>query len=213
MKNVKSIMCFGDSNTYGQRTDGLGRYSRSERWTGILQSHLKDAYYIIEEGLNGRTVNFEDDIELDKCGRKHIFTCLNTHAPLDLIIVMLGTNDLKARFSVNVSDIAVGMDGLVKDILNFTQRGDVKKTKVLLISPILVRKQTFLGDILKNAHEKSKDFKEKYAEIALNNGIYFLSMDDYAVASEEDGLHLDVDNHKIVAKIVEKKIREIFEGE
>ena len=95
---MRSILCFGDSNTYGESPEGLGRYPRDERWPGILQTALGAEYLVIEEGLNGRTTVWEDEVEGDKSGKKHLPVCLASHAPLDLVILMLGANDLKRRF-------------------------------------------------------------------------------------------------------------------
>lgn len=109
----KNILCFGDSNTYGYSPEGTGRYPRQERWTGILAQRLGPAYRILEEGLCGRTTVWEDPIEGDKCGIRHLPSCIASHTPLDLVIIMLGTNDFKQRFHVTASDIALSMERLV----------------------------------------------------------------------------------------------------
>ncbi len=102
------VLCYGDSNTWGADPAGGGRFSRDERWPGVLQKSLGDEYHIIEEGLGGRTTVWEDPIEGHKNGKEYLIPCLATHAPLDLVIIMLGTNDLKKRFSVSAQDVAFG---------------------------------------------------------------------------------------------------------
>ena len=97
---MKTILCYGDSNTWGYNPATTERSSRDERWTGILRRELDDGYLVIEEGLNGRTTVWDDPIEGYKNGKEYLIPCLETHKPLDLVIIMLGTNDLKVRFSV-----------------------------------------------------------------------------------------------------------------
>ena len=109
-------MCFGDSNTWGYSPTTGQRYPANVRWTGVLQAELGSDYHVIEEGLNGRTTVWEDPIEGDKVGKRHLPVLLQSHAPLDLVVVMLGTNDLKMRFSAHASDIAAGA-GLLVDII------------------------------------------------------------------------------------------------
>lgn len=102
-----NILCFGDSNTNGSNPVG-GRWGRWERWTGVLQKLLGDDYYVIEEGCGGRTTVMEDWLEPDKNGRAQLPVALRTHRPLDLVVIMLGTNDMKKRFSLLPVDIAYG---------------------------------------------------------------------------------------------------------
>ena len=104
---MPNILCFGDSNTFGTNPCG-GRWSRDVRWPGALQQRLGPAYYIIEEGLGGRTTVIEDTLEPDKNGRRHLPVALRSHRPLDLVILMLGTNDMKHRFSLLPADLARG---------------------------------------------------------------------------------------------------------
>jgi lysophospholipase L1-like esterase len=102
---MKTILCYGDSNTWGavplQSLELIERFGRSERWTGVLQRELGQAYEVIAEGCNGRTTVWEDPIEGYKNGKEYLIPCLDSHQPLDLVIIMLGTNDLKARFSIH----------------------------------------------------------------------------------------------------------------
>ena len=105
---VKKILCYGDSNTWGYNPHTELRYPRAVRWTGVLQRGLGPAYHVIEEGLNGRTTVWDDPIEGYKSGKEYLVPCLETHKPMDLVVIMLGTNDLKHRFSLTAFDIATG---------------------------------------------------------------------------------------------------------
>ena len=89
----KSVLCFGDSNTWGYIPLTAGRLPRAERWTGILQKSLGESYYVIEEGLNGRSTVFYEPFREGRNARTTILTILESHAPLDLLIIMFGAND------------------------------------------------------------------------------------------------------------------------
>jgi lysophospholipase L1-like esterase len=111
---VKTIMCYGDSNTWGciplTGLEPPRRYAPAQRWPGVLRRELGDGYWIVEEGLNGRTTVWDDPLEPFRSGKELLVPCLMTHQPIDLMIVMLGTNDLKGRFGVGARDIAAGLD-------------------------------------------------------------------------------------------------------
>jgi lysophospholipase L1-like esterase len=137
---MKSIVCFGDSNTWGYIPATGKRYPKEIRWTNILQQELGNEYEIIEEGLNGRTTVWDDPIDADydanRNGKAYLGACIKSHFPLDLIIIMLGTNDLKVRYSVTAEDIAKSAGRLAK-MVNESDCGiDGKPPKVLLVSPV-----------------------------------------------------------------------------
>ena len=111
----RTILCFGDSNTHGtramRRPDDRRRFSKEDRWTGIMASCLGDDWTVVEEGLPGRTTVFDDPIEgQHKNGLRMLRGLLESHREIDLVIIMLGTNDLKFRFSVSATDIALGAE-------------------------------------------------------------------------------------------------------
>lgn len=207
---MKNILCFGDSNTYGESPEGKGRYPRNVRWTGILQKSLGDEYYVIEAGLNGRTTVWDDPVEGDKNGLRQLPCCIASNTPLDLLIIMLGINDLKARFHVTPQDIALSLERLVqtaKVIPNYTSE---RPFKILLISPPWIREKTFLGEVFGNRREDTKRFGKLLEEVAVRNQIEFLDLSPAVQASSVDGLHMDAENHKIAAEIIKKKIVNIL---
>ena len=113
---MKEILCFGDSNTHGYMP-GLGtRYPIDQRWSGLLGKLLGDGYHVVEEGMDGRTTAFEDDLQPWRSALGYIGPCVKTHAPLDLIIIMLGTNDSKTRYGVSAEEIGFGMQELIQRI-------------------------------------------------------------------------------------------------
>ena len=110
---MKNVMIFGDSNTWGwdpsnDLVAAIKRWPDEVRWAGVLQAELGDDYKVIPEGLNGRTTVWDDPIEEYRCGKQQIIPLLDSHAPLDLVIIMIGTNDLKCRYTVTAQDIANG---------------------------------------------------------------------------------------------------------
>jgi lysophospholipase L1-like esterase len=112
---MKTILCYGDSNTWGFNPVTQDRYPMTERWTGVLAQALGAGYHVIEEGLNGRTTLWDDPIEEWRNGKTYLLPCLWSHKPIDLVTLMLGTNDLKERFSVSAYDIAASA-GVIVDL-------------------------------------------------------------------------------------------------
>ena len=109
MKKIKRILCFGDSNTWGYNGIDESRFDENTRWTRLLQQHLGEDYEIIEEGLPGRTASIDDPIQEGMNAYDYIHPCLKSHSPLDLVIIMLGTNDAKERFNLTSFNIAQGI--------------------------------------------------------------------------------------------------------
>lgn len=155
---MKTIVCYGDSNTYGYNPENGFRYEYEERWTTILQKELKDSAIVIPEGLNGRTTSFEDELRPGRNGATYLDPCLHSHGPIDLVVLMLGTNDLKIRFQATPTDIGKGIDRLIKMIKSITpqKRQDGRSAKILLMAP------PHLGDDLTEIQvEKRWDLKEE----------------------------------------------------
>ncbi len=203
-------MCFGDSNTYGENPNGLARFPYNVRWTGRLQSLLGSEYHIIEEGLNGRTISMDDNVGVNKNGKKHIEILLTTHTPLDLVVIMLGTNDLKVRFSLTARDIAYAMNDLIQKVLGFTQRETGKAPKVLVVAPSFVREETVAGESFGNQRKKSEDLTKWYEEIAKQNNVEFMTLLGEVEPSLQDGIHLTAESHEKVAELMLKKIKSII---
>jgi lysophospholipase L1-like esterase len=134
---VKTILCYGDSNTWGYNPATGERFSRDERWPGVLRQELGEGYEIIEEGLCGRTTVWDDPIEGYKSGKEYLIPCLETHKPIDLVVIMLGTNDLKRRFSLSALDIANGAGVLVDIVLKSSAGPDEGAPKVLVLTSIM----------------------------------------------------------------------------
>lgn len=210
----KRIMCFGDSNTWGAVPAEAARYPDDVRWTGVLQNELGDGYTVIEEGYNGRVSVFDDAVEGRLGGIKYFGPCCDTHSPLDLIIIMLGTNDLKVRFGLTPGTIAFGFHRYM-DALKITPMAG-NPPKVLLTSPILVdpsyKDDAQFHDMLgEYAVERSMQLAAAYKEVADANGWEFLNAAEYGKASVKDGVHMDAASHEKLGKAFAQKVKEILE--
>lgn len=212
---TKNILCFGDSNTWGYDPVRKKRFPQEKRWTGILQKLLGSSCYVIEEGLNGRTTVWDDPVEGgmgDKNGMKVLPTLLSTHTPLDLILVMLGTNDLKKRFSVSAYEAALGVERLILIVRrhNYAPEGSVPE--ILIASPprISFLCEDFKNHFLASAPEESKRFHEHLHETADANACHYINMGDYIEPSDRDGIHIPEKSQKIVAEKFFQKISGII---
>ena len=111
---MKTILCYGDSNTWGYVPGSGKRYVENQRWTGVMQNLLGDSFRVIEEGLNARTTVLDDPTRAFRNGKEYLIPCLDSHAPIDVIILMLGTNDLKHRFGLSAFDIGANIATLIE---------------------------------------------------------------------------------------------------
>jgi lysophospholipase L1-like esterase len=204
------VLCFGDSNTWGADPATSERFSRDERWPGVLQQALGTEYHVIEEGLGGRTTVWEDPIEGHKCGKEYLIPCLATHQPLDLVIIMLGTNDLKKRFSAAAGDIAAGA-GILVDIINKSGSGrNLKAPKVLLLVPPPLGKLTDLKEMFEGGQEKSLKFSKHFKAVAEMYVCELFDSSTVIKSSDIDGIHLEKNAHQKLGKAVAKQVKRIL---
>lgn len=203
---MKQILCFGDSNTYGLIPKTTKRYDWGERWTSILQERVgKYGYRIVEEGLCGRTTVFEDRTRVGRRGDKILPVLLESHGPLDTIVLMLGTNDCKTYYNASPEQIGEGLQVLLKQIAEFAP-----ESKVLIISPIFLGEQVwkteFDPEFSKHSVTVSQKLGDVYEKIAEQWGHSFLRAADYAVCSEVDQEHLNQEGHRKLADAVFEKL-------
>lgn len=204
--NAKTILCYGDSNTHGQIPATYSRYAANARWTGILQEFLSDAYDIVEEGLGGRTVNLSESGRPGRNGYEYFVPCLSSHQPLDQVIVMLGTNDLKTQFDRPVGAIVDGLKLYVESAKKYT-------ANVLLVSPIILNPQasqwSFFGEdcFTKDADSKSAQFAVELEKLATAMDCQFVAADNIAKPGI-DGIHMDEMGHRALAVQLATKIKD-----
>lgn len=207
---MKTVLCYGDSNTYGYNPSNGLRYPEDVRWTGRLQLLLGEDYRIIEEGCNGRTTVFDDPLEGWKNGMGYLRPCLNSHKPVDIVILMLGSNDLKETFHASAEQIADGAAALVKVIQSFTREKQEYEPQIILVSPPQIgagiRYSPFYGSFLENAIVRSGEFPQWYRKAAEEHGCIFFDAARYIRASEEDSLHLAPKAHARLAEELYKVV-------
>ena len=204
-----TVLCYGDSNTWGQKPEKKGgRFSANIRWPGALQDILGDNYYVIEEGLNSRTTNLEYGKKPGRNGKTYLVPCLGSHNPLDIVAIMLGTNDLKVTFNRSAADIAEALRGLVQTV-HENHKGEAPK--IILISPILVDDTAELFSMFYTEnynHEavvKSQNFAREIQKVADEEGCLFVDAAKVAKPGV-DGIHFDAESHPALATLVAKAI-------
>ncbi len=207
----RRILCFGDSLTWGYNPDTGERYDDDTRWTGILQNLLNDKATIIEEGQNGRTIATDDPAEGEKNGLKYIEPCMESQKPFDVIVIMLGSNDLKCKFNYAAMDIAGEMEIMIKKVKSYIHFNMNDSAEILLISPPLIGKNirnSWLGDSFgyERACEVSSDLGSWYEKIAANYGCSYIKAADYITPSDTDSCHLTIDGNAELARVIYNKL-------
>ncbi|MCR4329038.1 MAG: SGNH/GDSL hydrolase family protein [Candidatus Roizmanbacteria bacterium] len=209
---ARKVLCFGDSNTWGFIPGKGTRYSKEVRWTGILQESLGDGFEIVEEGLNSRTTNIDDQKHVGKNGASYLAPCLETHFPIDYIVLFLGTNDLKERFHRSPQDIADGIQNLLDLTKNTSHEENQTLPKVILVCPPIVDESVEgVIDKYKGAEAKSRLLPKLYEELAQKNNCLYINLQEHLKPSKVDGYHFDRDSHKTLANLVERKLREFMD--
>lgn len=209
------ILCYGDSNTWGYISGSdHKRYGNKERWTKILSELLGEKFEVIEEGLNSRTLISNDTRpgKEGKNGYEYLIPCLDTHDPINLVILMLGTNELKNIYNKTAIEIGDMLEEyFVKTILNRKSQIENNYPKLLLLTPPVVNEDTeyckqkskYVG-----AMQKSKELNLIYKNIAEKYNCYFLGNEE--LTTGVDGAHLTKESHKKLAEMLNAIIREIY---
>ena len=212
----KHIVCLGDSNTHGSCADprdsasGTNRYDENERWTCRMQKNLGDDYLVLEEGLSGRTTCFDDPIHEGLSALNYIYPCLKSHEDVDLLVIMLGTNDTKDRFGVNATCIGLGMARLVKK----AQAAEVwggKKPNILVICPPPIGEKMLQSPIASvmgtTCVEKSRQLAAEYEKQCQLLGVHFLDAGKLGCEfNTVDYMHLTAKGHATLADALGKLI-------
>ncbi len=194
---MKTVLCYGDSNTWGADPSGqVARLGEGIRWPSVLRAALGPDYWVIEEGLSGRTTVFDDPIEgRHKNGLTYLVPCLESHRPLDVVVLMLGTNDLKYRLGLGPDDIARGAEVLVQTIKQSGCGPDGRTPTILLIAPPPISTLKHLSEMFAGAAAKSQELGRFYAEVAQRQNVAFLNAGDVIVSSPLDGIHFEASEH------------------
>ncbi len=200
------VLCYGDSNTWGYVPSTGRRHPVGVRWTSLLQKKLGNNYEVIEEGLNGRTTVLDDPQNAGKNGKAYLIPCLLSTDPIDLVILMLGTNDLKERFHRSPEQISNGVEALLKTIKDVEYYEGAVPKIILMAPPIVDESVKSTAEKYLGAEAKSKQLGKLYRKLAKKYGLPFINLAEYVSPSKKDGYHLDADSHKIVSELVHQAI-------
>lgn len=207
---MNQILCFGDSNTYGLIPGTQERFERGIRWTSLIEKDLyRKGYRVVEEGLCGRTSVFDDKYREGRNGSKLLPVLLETHSPIDIVVLMLGTNDCKYEYETTPQKIGDGIETLIDQIQTYDPN-----ISILLISPIAlgdkVWEEGYDTEFNEQSVKVSKELPKVYERIARRRGIDFLAASGYAKPSVIDREHLDVDGHRRLATAISDKLEKII---
>ena len=210
---TRTIVCFGDSNTHGADPSGSGRMGRDVRWPRVMARELGDGFEVIEEGLNGRTTCWDTPLAPGRNGLTYLVPCLLSHAPVDLVIIMLGTNDLKRIYGLGAPEIAGGMARLVDDAHQSLAGPEGGSPAVLVVSPVPLGEITDHSELwgLGQARETSRQLARWYAIAAEDHGAGFFDAGSVAQVSPEDGVHLDAQACASLGTALAREVRGVFE--
>ena len=200
---VREVLAFGDSLTWGV-DPGTGRHPFADRWTSILESMDGDMR-VIAEGLPGRTTCFDDhDGPANRNGARILPVLLASHSPLDTVIIMLGTNDLKPHLCGKAEGAAKGIERLVEIVVTFPYGHGRPPPNLLLVSPPHFRKPATPDGVLSGGRSiaESRKLAGLYAAIAARWGCGFFDAATVAEASLKDGIHLDAQNTRAVGAAI-----------
>lgn len=206
---MRQLLCFGDSNTWGLDGDSGTRLPWGVRWTSLLQEQLGQQYHVIEEGLCGRTTIFDDPLRDGRRGTELLPVLLETHATVDGVVLMLGTNDCKTAFGASAEVIGKGIERLLRQI-----RYAAPQAEILLISPIYLGDRVWRSEcdpeFSKKSIAVSHQLEAVYETIAKRWNIGFLRAADYAVCSDTDQEHMNAAGHAAFAQAVSQEVQHLF---
>ena len=208
-----TVLCYGDSNTWGREPLKDTRFPLDVRWPGVLRQQLGSGFWVIEEGLNGRTTVWDDPVSEGRSGKVYLVPCLTSHKPIDLVILMLGSNDLKPKFSLSAYEIARGMATLVEIIQKSEAGPGGAFPQVLLIAPphvIPIEDESEWRDQFEGAAEKSHQLAHYYEQVARKYRVHFLDAAQVMESSRRDGIHFEAEGHAKLGVAVATAVKSIF---
>jgi lysophospholipase L1-like esterase len=214
---MKTILCYGDSNTWGIDYTTGGRVPFADRWPNVLQQKLGSEYHVIEEGLNGRTTACDDPFDEypeAKNGKKSLIPCLRSHYPLDMLIILLGTNDLKVQFFTTVDQIAGNIGELVLMARKELKIRQNRIPEILIVAPVL------LGDTIetspfraafggRKALAPSAALSDKLRQKAESLSCHFIDAGKIVHPNTVDAVHLSKEGHHTLGQILAEQIQTI----
>ncbi len=201
--SVKTIVCYGDSNTWSTNAGPYTRWPRSVRWTGVLQKLLGEEYEVVSEGLSGRTFVAPEPGKPQRTGITHLQAILETHDPIDLVIIMLGTNDVKITFNLSAEGIAGHLEETIELIRD--DKVDLLQDPAILVvcpPPVIHPVGSELDPRMVNGPELFKKLPALFKKVAEKHGCGFINAGEHLSNGTVDGYHLDAEGNKKLAKVL-----------
>ena len=214
---TRTILCFGDSNTHGTipmpHIDASGRFPHAARWPSVMARALGPEFEVISEGHPGRTTAHDDPVEGKNRNASRILSALlDSHLPLDLVIIMLGTNDLKYRFHLNANDVAFGVANLI-DTVRASAAGPAGAAPgIIVIAPPPIREVGDLGDIFQGGAATSHGLGPAFAKMAARYKVTLVQAGDIIAVSPVDGVHYEAEAQVTLGRAMADHVRAEFGG-
>lgn len=205
------ILCFGDSLTYGFDPATGGRFGPGDRWPDVMAAVLGPEYTVITEALPGRTTAFDSPYAPARSGKDLLAPLLESHAPVDLVILMVGTNDLQGPLELSARHSASGLWTLIDIVMRSNAAAQASKPKCLVVAPPPIHEaKGFMGVFFAGRDDESQQLPIHFATIAEAAGAGFLAAGDVVRVSAVDGVHLDAASQRELGKAVAAKVRELL---
>ena len=206
------VLCYGDSNTHGANPAGGERFASDVRWPGVLAALLAGEARVVEEGLDGRTTIWDDPFTDGRNGRTYLLPCLRSHQPVDVVVIMLGTNDLKPIFRLTPPDIASGAQSLVDLALLSGTGPDGGRPGVLLVAPPALSEATVQSEVWGFADRQAmaRQLSRLYRAVAESRDVVFLDAASLVSGDPADGVHLSAPSHRLLAEAVAPVVRQLL---
>jgi lysophospholipase L1-like esterase len=207
---MKTVLCYGDSLTWGYDPEGPGRHAHADRWPSVLQAALGPDVTVIAEGLNGRTTAFDDHLgPADRNGARLLPTILTTHSPLDLVILFLGANDMKPWVAGRAIASKQGIQRLI-DIIRghaYPMAEDAPDILIVAPPPLCETGEPEFAAMFEGGVEQSRMLASFLSDLADQTACGFFDAGSVAETSPLDGVHLDAGNTRAIGRGMEPIVR------
>ncbi|MEJ2911834.1 GDSL-type esterase/lipase family protein [Pseudoalteromonas sp. C12FD-1] len=203
---TKKILCFGDSNTWGLNPETGKRYDESARWTMLLNQQLGSEYKVIEAGQPNRTLVNNPPFTGELNGIRYLKPYLEQHV-LSIIVIALGTNDLKKRFNLAPADIATSVTQLISSIEQFYSPADLPQ--IIIIGPLFINPQPGLSRIYLNYEQKLLPLNALFERIAQEYGLNYVDISKLKAPLGSDGIHLNSQGHKQLSELISQVVLQL----
>lgn len=207
---MKTVLCYGDSLTWGYDPESLGRHRLEDRWSSVLAASLGESVHVVADGLNGRTTAFDDyTADCDRNGARTLPTVLHAHAPLDLVIIMLGTNDMKPVVAGTAHAASKGMRRLLDLVRLHGWPMEQEPPQLLVVAPppLVETADPDFAAMFEGGVEQSAMLASFYADLADETGAGFFDAGSVAQCSSIDGVHLNAENTRAIGRGLEPVAR------